>query len=624
MPVIKNLRFGGEAPKLNPHLLSPHRAQSAVDCNLHSGGIRSWRDRLDAYQIHQAEEPKTIYLFGENADIDQRYWCVFPDELDIVRGPIAEDSTEITFFTGGGLPQAFDSSMVLSGDSLTRPKSTVYLGIPAPSNTPSATPGSGATETQSLRSYSFTYVRKWSGGKDDEGPPSNPSASLLVSPGQQVTIANFGIIPSGHGITHVRVYRIATGSSDAEYQYVGELAVDVSIREPAVPGGEFVDTLLDTQLGEVLPSDGWLPPPDDLEGLAALPNGCLVGFSGKQVCFSEINQPHAWPLEYRYASKHDIVGLGVTGSTVVALTTAPSYSLMGNDPASMTMRQSHANQGCVSKRGIVNAPFGVLYPGHDGLVAVDSSGITHVYTSQLMTETEWADFYPETLRSCWHDGRYVGFYRSGTESNAVPSGGGFMLEPREDGLELTRLNFYAHSVFVDHLTDALFFARTDELGTYIAEFDRADTKRPYTWRSKRFLSERLINLGAARIDADYGVVPTLAEIAAYLEQLAAIEISNAALIAAGGIGGDMNGQELDGITINGDGLDRILDVYYGVLGLWFKLFADGVEVFSAYIDRPESFRLPSGYEARAFEFEVTGRTEIRSVALATSVADLMG
>ena len=79
----------------------------------------------------------------------------------------------------------------------------------------------------------------------------------------------------------------------------------------------YEDTLTDAQLGEVLESTGWDLPPDDLEGILALPNGIMVGFRRNQLCLSAQNRPHAWPPLYRLNTDTDIVGIANVDTTVV-------------------------------------------------------------------------------------------------------------------------------------------------------------------------------------------------------------------------------------------------------------------------------------------------------------------
>jgi hypothetical protein len=54
----------------------------------------------------------------------------------------------------------------------------------------------------------------------------------------------------------------------------------------------------------------------------------------------------------------------------------------------------------------------------------------------------------------------------------------------------------------------------------------------------------------------------------------------------------------------------------------FKLYGDGVLRHTETVASKRAFRLPAGYRAFAFEYEVSGTPDIRRVAVATSMADL--
>jgi hypothetical protein len=95
----------------------------------------------------------------------------------------------------------------------------------------------------------------------------------------------------------------------------------------------YTDSVASESLGEVLPTEIYDAPNDDTIGLVEHPSGFLAGFFGKTLCFSEIGAPHAWPIDYRLATNHDIVGLGVFGNSVVVTTKGWPYIAIGSDPS---------------------------------------------------------------------------------------------------------------------------------------------------------------------------------------------------------------------------------------------------------------------------------------------------
>jgi hypothetical protein len=136
-------------------------------------------------------------------------------------------------------------------------------------------------------------------------------------------------------------YFISVGN-DTEFSLTG---IDGSAYKAYVEEGQvqqitstsYNDGVPSESLGEVLPTEIYDAPNDDTIGLVEHPSGFLAGFFGKTLCFSEIGAPHAWPIDYRLATNHDIVGLGVFGNSVAITTKGWPYIAIGSDPSTMTM-----------------------------------------------------------------------------------------------------------------------------------------------------------------------------------------------------------------------------------------------------------------------------------------------
>src|SRR5665811_1003907 len=103
------------------------------------------------------------------------------------------------------------------------------------------------------------------------------------------------------------------------------------------------DSVADANLGIICPSfingivgSSFDPPPSDMIGLIALPNGIMAGFSGNILCFCEPYKPWAWPVRYRLATVYPIVSLGVYGQTLIVTTNGFPYAVRGVRPDSMS------------------------------------------------------------------------------------------------------------------------------------------------------------------------------------------------------------------------------------------------------------------------------------------------
>jgi hypothetical protein len=261
----------------------------------------------------------------------------------------------------------------------------------------------GTTEEE--RAYVFTYVT----ALGEEGPPGTPTPSMTVGSGEVVKIEfepdNVGNFNIGSD-SFRRVYRTATGTTSSSFQYVMD-----------VPFGdmECIDNKSLSELGEVLPSLNFDPPPfdktpqlDPLQGISKVTNGFLAGFTKNVLCFSEQFMPHAWPPEYRLSFTDDIVGLGVTGNSVIVMTTAFPYLVTGAHPSAMSAVRMETAQACVSSRSIVDVGDHVIYASPDGLVGVGESG-AQLLTKDLLTRDQWQAYDPESILGLYYEGFYLGF-----------------------------------------------------------------------------------------------------------------------------------------------------------------------------------------------------------------------
>ncbi len=306
---------------------------------------------------------------------------------------------------------------------------------------------------------SRVYVYTWVSELGEEGPPSPPSAALSIPTDGQVTVTMTNNPPTvQRNITDVRIYRANTGTSSSEFQFVAEVAIGT------LP--TFVDTVLDTNLGEVLQSASWDPPDANMEGMIALPNGVLAGFNGKDIMFSEPYFPHAWPAEYEVAVDFDIVGLGVLPQGLLVLTTGTPYMVVGNHPRAMSLRHFEFAQSCSSKKSIVNTKDSVIYASPDGLVRIGAGGF-QIITENYFTKKDWNDFLdPTTIDGNWHDGRYFGFHNTGS----------FIFDPFDDSIALSTAEETSSASYVDAENDDLYIIPAPALSDhYVAVADGTGT-----------------------------------------------------------------------------------------------------------------------------------------------------
>jgi len=255
------------------------------------------------------------------------------------------------------------------------------------------------------RTYVYTYVNSYG----EEGPPSDPSEVTPQLDGKDVTLTDIAMPPTiGYDVTNIRIYRSNSTEAGTEYQFVKEIGLSVSA----------TDDVLSEDLGEVIPSTSWDPPPSNMKGIVDMPNGMMVGFSGKTVHFAEPYFPHAYPPEYDQAIAYDIVGTAAFGTSVAILTTGWPYIVTGTHPRNASVRPIKVNYACASAESIATDGDNVYYAAEEGLVEVGARG-ARLVTETFADKSDWSAYSPSSMISGFFDGRYYGFWGFDAESVAT-------------------------------------------------------------------------------------------------------------------------------------------------------------------------------------------------------------
>lgn len=393
-----------------------------------------------------------------------------------------------------------------------------------------------------------------------------------------------------------RIYRTSTGTASTDFLFVVEVPVAQTT---------FSDTTLSSALGEVCPSVKWMAPPKDLASLTSLPNGCLVGLSGNEICLSEPYLPYAWPLSNRYALSDHGVAVSAANNGVIALTDNYPVALVGDDPAAMTPTTIETSAPCVSLLGVVDYGGGCLYPSNDGLWSVTLSG-ARLVSSGMFRQDKWAALNPASFNAVLYDGCYVFSH----------------LMPDQVSQSMAAISVSEDMGFVEisEAPTALFFNPVDSLlylalGRTIYKFD-SDPGNPYTalWESGTAQLVHGANMAVAKVAADY---------AAQRGSNDALLSANAAKMAnAWGISGAIGEADIAMLPIGGSALQFVGATAVRQVG--FELLADDVVIHSAVVTDKSSFALPSGDLAERFKVRLQPTVPLRRVDVATSLRALMG
>lgn len=576
MPKLRFAQFSGEIPKLITRLLPDSAAQLARNVRLDDGGLTPVRKSAEVTTIEGITGIQTIYKWGVD-------WLAWDKVVNAVPGPVATDRL---YYTGDGKPKM-------------RVGTTVYdLAVPAPTAALTASvsgTGSGAVTT---RLYVYTWVTAYG----EESEPCPISADVSWQAGQTVTLSGFQATPAGRNITKQRIYRSQSSSQSGTDLFL--------IEERAASTSSFTDTHSPDDFQEALPSKDYNPPPDDLQGLIAMPNGMMVGFSGKQLCFCEPYQPHAWPEKYRLTAAFEIVGIGAYGTTVVAGTKGYPYVASGNSPEAMIEEKIEVNLPCINGRGLVDLGYSVAYPSNDGLVVVSGGGAT-VATDGLFTRADWQKLKPDAIVSGQFSGRYFTSYSYTEIDNATIYSGTIIIDLTGQQPFVIQAGFKADAFYYDLPTGRLYYL----VGSTVYEYDAlGQTNEAMTWRSKKVVSSQPVTFGAILVDS--GVLYTPEQAQAAKDELAAVTAYNAAILAGTSTGGEIDGAAMDVFSVGGDGLirpppDKWIEV---------RVFADGQLIKT--VTKLDKVSRIKGRHARVWEIEVNGTAEVEQVMMATSVQEL--
>ncbi|MBV30318.1 MAG: hypothetical protein CL504_06770 [Actinobacteria bacterium] len=544
MSGVKVQGFGGKAPKVFARMLPVEMAQEATNTRLDTGRLEGWKANASvsitpvaSYSI--TTNTKTLFKYGSN------FWIGSNEDVDFIRSPIAEDPHNRIYLTGSGsYPKLTTESIVGSG--------TYYrLGVPTPpqfTSAPALNPSTSAnvtTEEPVSVSYIYTYVSIFG----EEGPPITADITHILDKrsDQSVNITFPTVVAPNMSVAKKRLYRT---DSSGTYRRVAE-----------VTASTYADSISDAALGEAIPTTTHVGPPDDnatdhpdgqMLGLISLPNGISAGFSGQTVCFSEAFLPHAYPKDNRLTVKSPIVGLAPMTNGVLVLTKEKPAMISGLDPRSMSMSEIDSTLSCVSKNSIVDMGAYAIYASPDGLVRATEQGLDLI-TEPILTRDQWQALVPSSIKAFYYEGQYLAFYNDGSESK------GFIFDPRGGKNAYVKLDFHATAGFNDLETDELYLV----VGGSVVKFATSGTSSTYVWKSKKFHSEKPVNMGVAKVDRE------------------------------------------------------------GSGSVTMKFYADGVLKHTQAVADSNIFRLPSGYKAKEFEFELTSNIPVNSVCIYEAAGEVV-
>ncbi len=462
--------FMGAVKLIDPRLLEDNMATEAINCELETGAIESTK----APSLVRALNSNTGSIYVYNGTPYE-----FAGDCDIVESPV-QNSTGRMYFTDGIMPKKTTTSLL---------PATRRLGIQRPT-TPVTASGdhlSGTTVVATV-SYYYTFVTSWG----EESAPGPESAVFEIYDTLNLSLANLEVPAfADQEITKKRIYRLAVGTSGAQYQFLAEIDASETT---------YTDTTLTANLGETCATETWIGPQNDLMGLLYMGNGYMAGFRGNEVYITEPYYPYAWPLSSMFSVGDQVVGLGHYGQTLVVCTNGKPVMLNGVDPRGMSQDNYPESYPCLSKKSIVSMLDCVIYASKRGLVMCSSQGV-NLLTGAIWSEEDWEAIGPQNIIGFGHKGRYYGFVR-GTTNGFVIDYRSFLGGSKYPTVIDIDLDITGSIIggCVDK-NDALYLIVDNGAGgRSLYKYAGGVNKLTATWTSKTFFSPIACNLGACHIN----------------------------------------------------------------------------------------------------------------------------
>lgn len=445
---------------------------------------------------------------------------------------------------------------------------------------------------------------KLSGMTTDSGSMNGEFSVASIIDKYSFTFTDSGNAISETADTNGTVFHDVAESLDDTVRYWGDSSYN------------FTDDFLISGLSTILPSIDFDPPPTGMKGIRASHNNILIGFFDNQLCFSFPDKPHAWPERFRLTFDSDIVAVEAIQGFILVLTEEYPYQVSGNDPATMVSARIDTLYPCLSKKSVVNMGYGVLWATHGGLASYAPSAGISLVTQLLHDWDTWnTSLDPATLIGHYYNGKYFGSHSSQS----------FIFE-RDDkvGGLLVSINYTFSAACTDYKTGVMYYIGDDQGNLY--EWDnKTQVLSPLEWKSKTIVTKDYMNLGAARVIADFATSTEEAEnVIAYNNTLPAFNNGIwAKSIQLGTLNGPTDYTDagtavnnigtLNAYPINADGQTKFPLESTGNQPVTFKLFVDKQLIFQGTVSSDEVFRLPSGYRSDTFEIGVSGSSRIRAI-----------
>jgi hypothetical protein len=587
MPAAKIMNFSGMIPALDDAALPDTAASYANNVILGDGTVRGFRPMTFIRNIGLAPAGKVGAKKVFRIPIDptlkptttfgQSTWLEFLDiDTDVLRSPVINDIYNRYYWTAPtslDMPPPSSENPIQQGPGprylplsyIQAGREPLLLGVPNP-----VAPGVqviGGTATM-LTTRAYCYA--WRTAFGEEGPPGVATVRTGNADGDwKITMnAPTASYHNARDLSQTVIYRtVVSAAGVSTFFQVAVIGISQTV---------YVDALTDVVVTShpQLESVNWTGPPA-LKGWVALPNGSFAGWTGADVWFSEPYRPHAWPVAYGVSCDSPIIGMGVHGQSLIVLTKGNPHVISGIRPSQMSQMKIPSKETCSSRASIVSTLDGVLFASQNGIAIATAGGIVLVTEKLIDKETWLREVDPYTLRAVKHGTAYLAFTAPATE------GSGLMIDKPPTMFSWVDADAPIQNPTTDLWTGETLVVHSDKIWHFDPQ-EPAEEVNPFLWRSKLYEFPGPHNFAAAKVRFTI----------------------------------------LKPVTPLGNP-DTALNMTLGTKYAVFRAYADDKLVFSKELQVSNKvFRLPAGFKAARWKFEIEGRVVVHSMEVATSIREL--
>lgn len=587
-------------PAVDDRLLAPTAAAFAQDVWTYAGNIVGLPTRKLLHTLSNPNASKIYRLpisYTDSLHLTNATWCEFASaDTDVLRTQVVGDTFDRFYWASPlDVPRYMtNAQMVAAAPAMA---GAYILGIPTPGAITGAVAGGSSSTLKSV-----AYVQTFVSAYGEEGQPSNPFIFTAQKVDATYTItlaaADAGDLGTNRNLTKKRIYRTITATNGTTtFFFVAE--VSIATTTYADNAATATDAVIANNAQ--LTSTTWQGPPSDLQGWVSLGNGIVAGWRQNEIWFCEPYRQHAWPAIYVIAVEYPIVGLGVQNQSLVVCTDGFAYTVTGNAPSSMAINKIAGLMPCTSRGSIVSTVDGVYFSTPQGLALVSSAGVV-IATKELIRKDKWNALVSiNTLRAVQLSAAYYAFGQAvqgvfdpafevdafqQTDFSGARSG--LMIDPTNKSVAFSNLSTVdpITNVMTDVWSGEVFIIQDGQV-QWLDISDVNQQKMSYIWRSKIFQTVNKKNFQAAKI---YFKVPPNTP-----------SLNPVANLSQSQLTGSLQTDQWGLFRAYAD--DRLVMVR--------ELRVSG-----------EQFRLPSGFRADFWQFEIEARVEIENMQMATSVSEL--